>query len=114
MAGQDIFYYPDAMVACDPADNHRHYREHPTVLVEVISESTRRVDIREKLSTYISIPSLREYVMIAQDSVEATVLRRDRDWKPQVLTNPEGILEVPSIGFSIPLREIYAEVFHSS
>lgn len=110
MAGQDIFYYPDLMVACDPTDNHRHYRERPTVLVEVLSESTERVDTREKLATYIALPSLQEYVIVAQDRMHVTVRRRETDWNPEILTTPGDALALPSLGFHLPVAELYSDV----
>ena len=42
------FYYPDVMVVCDPADNHRYFRERPSVVFEVSSPDTERTDRRER------------------------------------------------------------------
>jgi Uma2 family endonuclease len=110
MAGQDIFYYPDVMVACDPSDDHRHYRERPTVLVEVLSESTERVDTREKLATYIALPSVQEYLIVAQDRMHVTLRRRETEWTPEILTAPEEVLVLPSVGFRLPVAELYSDV----
>ena len=52
------FYYPDAMVACDPTDSGHGWRERPAALFEIISEETRRVDEREKRVPYLQLPSL--------------------------------------------------------
>ncbi len=38
----DVFYYPDVMVACDPKDDHRYFRERPSLVVEVLSEDVNR------------------------------------------------------------------------
>src|SRR5690349_4354120 len=45
----DIFYYPDIMVACDPRDTDRYFKRYPKVLIEVLSDETERTDRREKL-----------------------------------------------------------------
>ena len=70
IAAQDeppTYYYPDAMIACDPAEKGQRWREKPSVLFEITSRSTRRIDEREKLAAYLSISSLAAYVRIAQD-----------------------------------------------
>lgn len=59
VVGETIFYYPDIMVCCEAADRDRYFREQPRVIVEVLSETTARIDRREKLSAYQCIPSLR-------------------------------------------------------
>src|SRR5258707_1226841 len=45
--GDDVFYYPDVVVGCDPRDTHRHFLSFPKVIVEVLSPSTERLDRRE-------------------------------------------------------------------
>src|SRR2546422_1118794 len=44
----DIYYYPDVLVACDPSDDAKYFRERPSVIFEVISPDTERVDRRGK------------------------------------------------------------------
>ncbi len=58
IAEDDIFYYPDLLVTCDPSDNERYFKTQPSVLVEVLSPSTERLDRREKFLSYIALPSL--------------------------------------------------------
>jgi Uma2 family endonuclease len=55
---QDVFYYPDLLVSCVPDDRATSYREHPCLIVEVLSESTERLDRREKMLAYQTIASL--------------------------------------------------------
>lgn len=106
-AGEEYFYYPDVMVACRPDDTASHSRDHPCVLVEVMSPTTERTDRREKLFAYQQIAALEEYVLIAQDNIELAVHRRADGW---VASRPtaEGILELKSIGFVLPVAALYA------
>lgn len=60
IALQDIFYYPDLVLSCDPADRETYYRQNPYLLVEVLSDSTARLDRREKFFAYQTIPSLQD------------------------------------------------------
>ena len=100
------FFYPDIMVACDPKDNHRYYREKPTVLIEILSEDEKR-DLVEKFLIYRSIDSLQEYIVLSQDPSEpkAYIHRRANNWEQEVTVS--GMLEIPSIGFAIPLERVY-------
>ncbi len=52
------FFYPDAMVVCDDQTNHPYYTETPTIIVEVLSKSTRRNDETIKRNAYQSIATL--------------------------------------------------------
>ena len=76
IAEDDIFYYPDLMVTCDPSDDAPYYKTRPTVLVEVLSPSTERLDRREKFLSYQRLPSLEEYVLVDQERMRVTVFRR--------------------------------------
>src|SRR5437667_4237777 len=74
--GSQAFYYPDVLVACDPADNAKYFRERPMVVFEVLSSETEHTDQREKWHAYALIPSLKVYVIVSQQTPELIVLRR--------------------------------------
>jgi Uma2 family endonuclease len=103
----EIFYYPDVTVACGPQDLERVFLTDPKLVVEVLSPSTERTDRREKALNYREIPTLEEYVLIAQHKPEVTLYRRSEEWRARVLTQPEALLELRSIAFTLPLGCIY-------
>ncbi len=106
--GDTYFYYPDAMVACDPTDSGRGWRERPAVLFEILSNETRRVDEREKRFAYLALPSLQAYVRIEQDSPELAVERRiGSEWRSEKHAGFETILTLPEISVNLPLSELY-------
>lgn len=100
-------YYPDVMVACGRDAEDDRYVADPKLIVEVLSTSTAGVDRHEKRVAYREIPTLEEYVIVAQESVEVTVLRRAQDWRPVVLDSLESSLELQSIVLALPLAQIY-------
>ncbi|MBA2617877.1 MAG: Uma2 family endonuclease, partial [Rubrobacter sp.] len=53
---EDVFYYPDVMVACGPEPDDPYYEDDPCLVVEVVSPSTETTDRREKLAAYKRIP----------------------------------------------------------
>ena len=52
------FYYPDATVVCRSNPPEDVFQDEPVVIVEVLSQGTRRIDEGEKRDSYMSIPSL--------------------------------------------------------
>jgi Uma2 family endonuclease len=106
----EIFYYPDVSVACGPQDLEKVFLTDPKLVVEVLSPSTERTDRYEKALNYREIPTLEEYVLVAQDKLEVTLQRRSEDWCAQVLTRSDVAVELRSIAFTLPLNRIYDRV----
>ena len=112
IATDDIFYYPDVMVTCDPSDDAKFYKTKPCLIIEVLSPSTERVDRREKFLSYQRIPSLNEYILVDQETMEVTVFERVSDWNPRRLGNGQT-LTLPSIDFNMPIAEVYEDVLEA-
>lgn len=102
----DLFYYPDALVTCDPGDSEPLYKERPKVIVEVMSDY--KADHVEKLFAYQQIESLEEYLVIDQNPKEmrAWLYRKDRNWAVSDGA-PAGLVRLESLGFTIPLADLY-------
>ena len=104
----DGYYYPDVLFACDPTDNARYFRERPTVIIEVLSPETERTDRREKAIAYRQIPTVEACVLVEQERMAGTILRRtEPGWPSDVIEAPGAILKLPGIGVEIPLERIY-------
>jgi Uma2 family endonuclease len=67
LPGHMRFYYPDASVTCHPNPATDSFQDESTVIFEVLSRRTRRLDEGEKKDAYQSIASLRVYVLIEQE-----------------------------------------------
>lgn len=103
------FFYPDAMVVCNDQTDNEYYTESPTILVEVLSKSTRRTDETIKRTAYQAIPTLQEFILIEQDFVDVEVCRRSEAWLPQhYFLGDRFTLE--SIGIELSVEEIYHRV----
>src|SRR5207244_3634704 len=104
----DVFYYPDVLVACDPADNAKYYRERPTLIFEVLSPDTERTDQQEKAMAYFQIPSVQLYLLVEQDKPRITLLRRaEAGWQMEVLEGKQAVLKLDALGMEIPFERIY-------
>jgi Uma2 family endonuclease len=110
-----LFTYPDVVVVCGERrfdDAHFDTLLNPTLLVEVLSPSTEAYDRRTKALQYRSIPSLAEYVLVAQDQILIErYSQQENEWRRKDLTGLEQLLEMPSIGCTLLLDDIYERVF---
>lgn len=105
----DIGYYPDVMVTCQPDDQHDRYLTQPTTLIEVLSDSTRRTDLREKFLAYQGVPSVQEYLLVEQDTQRLTLFRRDTGWQAEHF-GAGDTLGLPALGFSLSVESVYEGV----
>ena len=110
--GETVFYYPDVMVVCDKEEPDPYFETEPCILVEVVSPSTKHIDVREKMLEYKRLPSLQTYLIVDPDSLFVRHLWRDAegDWQQQDVTG-SGDLDMPCLGTSLKLSQIYRGVF---
>ena len=109
----NAFFYPDVLVTCAEADRaHRLFKTAPCLLVEVLSPSTEHIDTREKLLAYRLLPSLREYLLLRQDRVQADLYQWSDEgrWQHHVLGQPDDALALRCLDAAVSLRDVYADV----
>ena len=113
-----LYTYPDAVVFCGKAqleDATHDTLLNPSVLVEVLSESSEAYDRGKKFEQYRSIPSFTEYLLVAQDQVliEHFSRQADNSW---VLREARagGKIDLVSIGCVVEVDEIYLKVFSAT
>jgi Uma2 family endonuclease len=105
------FYYPDVQVVCQPNSMEESFQDQPNVIVEVLSESTRRMDEGEKLDAYLTIPSLETYLLVDSSNKEVVVEQRGSNgFQRSILIGDDGVVPLPCLGFDLPLAEIYEGV----
>ena len=104
------FYYPDVLVTCEAATAKDRFKQHPVLIVEVLSPSTATIDRREKLVNYRQLASLREYVLIAQDQRLIEIYRGSPhgDWQHERI---EGTAELQLTALPTPLTLTLADVY---
>jgi Uma2 family endonuclease len=115
IAKYNISTYPDVLVTCGPKqllDARRDTLTDATVIVEVLSPSTRAYDSGEKFRIYRSLPSFSEYLLLAQDEMRAEHHARqpDNSWLFREFTGPADEIELKSIGCHLQLQSLYERV----
>lgn len=105
------FYYPDAMIVCNRAGLGKSWCEQPTVVFEILSESTRSTDEREKHAAYLSIPGLAAYVLIEQDTHRVVIEHRvETGWSREVVEGADAVVRLVAAELEFPLSELYERV----
>lgn len=109
--GADVATYADATVVCDPIERAPGTSSHvknPRVIVEVLSPSTERYDREQKRLYYQSLPSLAEYVIVAQDRRRIEVWRREGGEWVRAVHDAGSRATLTSIGLELSVDELYA------
>lgn len=109
-----LFTYPDISVVCgreEYLDNDERNLLNPSVIIEVLSPSTRSYDRGDKFKLYRDIPSLKQYMLVEPEnvSVEAFAINAEGYWQLTEYDQLTDALVIKSIGVSIPLAEIYSD-----
>ena len=103
------FYYPDAMVVCQSNPQMDHFQNQPVVIIEVLSDSTRRADLGEKRDAYLTIPSLKVLLFVEPDAPSVTLHRRQLEggFAIERHSGLGAVIPLPEIEASLSLADVY-------
>jgi Uma2 family endonuclease len=104
------------MVVCEPNGPDSVYQDRPVIVVEVLSDSTRRQDCHEKRDAYLTIPSLKAYLLVEPDEAKVSVYRRKtvgaglEAFDAQLYSGLDAVIPLDEIEVELPLVEVYERV----
>lgn len=109
------YRYPDVAALCGSAQFDADTPPcllNPSVLVEVMSPSTQSIDRGEKFDEYKQIPTLSDYVLVAQNTMRVTHYTRLNllQWTVTDYTQPTDALTFTSLDVSLSLADIYRKI----
>lgn len=110
-----LYTYPDISLVCGQIqfeDSTQDTLLNPQVIIEVLSKSTAAYDRGEKFEHYRKIPSLVEYLLIAQERclVEHFTRQPDDRWLLAEANSLQDVIELPSVGCKLALADVYEDV----
>ena len=110
-----LYTYPDIVAFCGPArfdDNQKDTLLNPTVIIEVLSDSTEAYDRGKKFQHYRTLESLQEYVLISQQEcrVEHYVRQPGNQWALTEVHDLTEVIQLSSIQCQLALADIYDKV----
>jgi Uma2 family endonuclease len=91
------------------ADRSKRDTSEVIAAFEILSPSTEQRDLRWKRIAYAGLPSLTHYVVIVQDAIDVVVFARDTGFAERRYRSPHETIELPALGVSLPLSEIYRD-----
>lgn len=112
VSSQSSYYYPDLVISCNSKDiNARDFIRQPTLIAEVLSPGTSAKDRGEKLTNYLTMPSLQEYLLIDSEkiSVERYSRGEGRMWLYYPYTAGDTIT-LTSLELEFPIEQLYEGV----
>lgn len=108
------YTYPDISGLCsDPtyANDHADTLTNPLFVIEVLSPSTERYDRGAKFIAYQMIPTLQDYLLIAQDMPQIEHFRRDgKHWIYTRAAGLDDTIQIPSIQYTLALSDVYEKI----
>jgi len=109
------YTYPDVVVACEPlqfVDEHRDTITNPSLIAEVLSESTEKYDRGAKFERYRSVATLTEYLLVSQDRIHIELYTRQPGggWVLREWNDSEAEIDLPSLRCRLRIAEVYAKV----
>lgn len=107
-----LFTYPDISIICGeiiPSKVDADTAVQPTVIIEILSPSTRNYDQGIKFRLYREIPTLKEFITIDSESIgiEAYRINSQGNWELKDYRLIDETLTIPSVGLSLSLKEVY-------
>ncbi|MFP4280192.1 MAG: Uma2 family endonuclease [Halochromatium sp.] len=119
IAEADVGTYPDVMVICGERQFHDGRRDvvtNPTLIVEVLSDSTEAYDRGDKFRHYRSLDSLQAYLLLSQSRMQAELFigQADGTWMLSSYQEPSASIRLPMLEVELSLAEVYDKVELSS
>ena len=110
-----LYTYPDVVVVCtgpEFEDDGNDTLLNPTLIIEVLSDSTEAYDRGKKFEHYRTLTSLSDYLLVAQDKarIEYYVRQSDGKWLFSTYSDLQETVQLGSVESSLPLIEIYDKV----
>ncbi len=107
---EEYYTYPDIFVTIDESDHENKYiKQHPSLIIEVLSDNTRKYDTVDKFIQYQKIDSLQYYILVEPEVFSVHCFSKDekREWQAAIYTKLDEIIDLKLLSIQLPLQSIY-------
>jgi Uma2 family endonuclease len=110
-----LYTYPAVSLVCsqdEMEDEHDDILLNPTVIMEILSDSSEAYDRGKKFEMYWQLPSLREYLLVNQPKplVEQHIRQESGEWLLRAVAGLESKVTLPSVGITINMADVYTDI----
>ncbi|HUZ57247.1 MAG TPA: Uma2 family endonuclease [Hanamia sp.] len=112
ISSNTLFTYPDISIICGEIitlNNDDYNVLNPTVIIEVLSKSTKNYDRGEKFKLYRDITTLKEYILVDSESIHIETFRMNEKghWELEEYNSLTETVIIKAIDEIVTLLEIY-------
>ncbi len=105
------YVYPDIVISCENAEYDKTTIKYPTVIIEILSDSTELYDRTDKFNAYRQILTLEHYVLITQKKCTVECYTRNgNEWIYKIYESMTDFLELTKLDIKLKLSEIYENI----
>jgi Uma2 family endonuclease len=111
--GPKTLRFPDLVVDRAGGAAGDHVATSPTLLIEVLSPSTARFDLGDKVTEFLRLPTLAAYLVFAQDERKAWIwVRRTEGFQPgpEVIEGETASIQIAALNLRLPFADVYARI----
>lgn len=108
--GEDKYYYPDVFVTKElKTVSNKYIKSEPSLIAEVVSETSQVNDYVDKYIAYTKIPSLQYYIIIEPETTLITCYKRDEngEWITSKYTQLEDVIKLGTLDISLQVKQVY-------
>ena len=108
--GENHYYYPDVFITNHPLDlQNKYIKQFPLLLIEVLSDSTRKFDMIDKFIQYQKIETLEYYILVEPDFMYVNCFSKDDkgEWHSAIYNKVTDLVSLNKLGIELPLQGIY-------
>lgn len=107
-----LFTYPDISIICGdflPSNEDEDSATQPTVIIEILSPSTKNYDRGVKFMLYRAIPALKDYILIDSESIHAEhfTINKEGLWQLKECNKPEEKIIIESLNIELLMKDVY-------
>ncbi len=107
-----LFTYPDISIICGDIttpEEDKNTAINPTVIIEILSPSTRDYDRGGKFTLYRAIPALKDYILVEAELIHAEhfAINKEGLWQLKEYTNTQDQITLESLNINLLLSDIY-------
>ncbi len=111
----DMICYPDVVIvngAPTFTDQNSDILRNPTIVIEIVSNSTSPIDKAQKLESYLAISSVKECFLVKADEmrVEQYARQNAKQWLYRIYDERDDVISLDSVNCKVSLGEIYAHI----